>query len=126
VIPRRHLRPLAAVLIGALLFAQAAVALAACESLSRAPARAIAQGDQPPVKERCHEQGENVNLCVAHCLAGDQSFDKPASPLAAAAPAPVLRLELAPALNRPETAQRRLPHPPAAAPPRILFVSLLI
>jgi hypothetical protein len=113
-------------LIGALLFAQAALALAACEWTARTPARAIAQGELAADDARCHEQGANVNLCVAHCLAGDQSSDKPVSPLPPAAPQPVLRVESAAAMDLPQATQRRLPHPPAAAPPRILFVSFLI
>jgi hypothetical protein len=113
-------------LVGALLFAQAAVVLAACGLPVRDPARAIAQGEQTTAGERCHDQDENVNLCVAHCLAGDQSSDKPVSPLPAAALGPVLRIESALVVAVPEPVLRRLPHPPAAAPPRILFLSLLI
>jgi hypothetical protein len=122
---RRFLRQAARGLVAVLLFAQAAVALAACESAWRAPAQAIAQGEQPAGDTRCHEEEANVNLCVAHCLAGDQSTDKPSSPLPAAAPQPVLRIEPHAAVDSAPIAPRRLLHPHAAAPPRILFASLL-
>lgn len=121
----RFLRLAARITVAVLLFAQGAAASAACESLARTPAQAIAQSDLAAGEPRCHEPEQNANLCVAHCLAGDQSSDGPASPLPAVDSAPVLRVASGAASAAPVPADRRLPRPPAAAPPRILFVSLL-
>ncbi len=123
-IPRRLLRLAARTLVGALLFAQAAVALAACDWLQRAPAHAIAQAEQPAAEARCHEQERNVNLCVAHCLGEDQSLDKPSVSIPAFAAAPVLLLSLI-ALAPLHAARDAEFVPPAAGPPpRILFQTL--
>ena len=65
----------AQLLLGVLLFAQAALALAGCDWLRAAPALAInASTSQAP----CHEEpAVNANLCLAHCLSADQSADTP-------------------------------------------------
>jgi len=111
-----------------MLFAQAAVALAACESLERTPALAVSAAERSSHGEACHEQDRsNTNLCLAHCLAGDQTLDKPGVSVPQLAAAPVLALRsldrLLPVVNAP----RRAAVPPAAAPPpRILFRTLLI
>ena len=66
---RSTLKGVARVALAALLFAQAALALAGCDWLRAAPALAIsASSSQPP----CHEApAVNANLCLAHCLSSD-------------------------------------------------------
>ena len=125
---RRWLGLAARTLIGALLFAQAALALAACDWARRAPAaRAIAQAEQPSAEPACHEQqGQYVNLCVAHCLGEDQSLDKPVFPVPAFVAAPVLALpQITLAAQHGLRDSRYLP-PAAGPPPRIRFQSLLL
>jgi len=76
---RAALRATARLLIGALLFAHGALAIAACDWLARAPAEAVA-GAIPD----CHQAAvSNANLCLAHCLGEDQSTTAPQVPLAA-------------------------------------------
>lgn len=118
---RAFLRLFARIAIAGVLFAQGAIVLAACEMPRRAPAQALAEADQ-----HCHDAKGEANLCLAHCLADDQTSDKPPSQPPAFAPVLVLRVQLTAFLRAPDAVQRRLPHPPAAAPPRILFLSLLI
>lgn len=113
--------------LAAMLFTQAALVLAACESAWRAPALVIALAERAIDGKNCHEQGVNVNLCLAHCLGDDQSIDKPLVKVPALPAAPVFfmpALFLSPDAAR--TPQRRaVPH--AAGPPlRIVFQSLLI
>ena len=111
-------------LLGAMLFAQAALAVAACDWLRVAPAQAImAKAGEPS----CHEEpAQNTNLCLSHCLGSDQSADTPQVAIPAWNQASFLviaDLELAPA---PRIALRyTLPYP-GAPPPRILFHSFLI
>jgi hypothetical protein len=108
--------------IAALLFAQALVAFADCRMPARSPAAAIAV-ENPP----CHESSGETNLCVAHCLAGDQSLDKPQSSVPAPAAAPVLVLQLASDMQYASApAVWRFVPPAAAPPPRILFRTLRI
>lgn len=120
-IPRRLLRLAARTLIGALLFSQAAVALAACDWLRRAPAHAIAQAEQPAAEARCHEQGRNLNLCVAHCLGEDQSLDKPAVSVPGFDAAPVLSLPLIALAPRHVARDAEFVPVAAGPPPRIRF-----
>ena len=91
-ISRSARRGWARLMLAALLFAQAALSLAACEWMQRAPALAVAQAHDP-AGEPCPMLEQSKNLCVAHCLGEDQSLDKPLStlPALAAAPAFVLR-----------------------------------
>lgn len=72
----RQMRTRVALLtLGVLLFAQAALAMAACNWLQAAPARAIAANSS---EQPCHEEPtNNANLCLAHCLSADQSADTP-------------------------------------------------
>jgi hypothetical protein len=113
--------------LAAMLFSQAALALAACESVRRAPALAIALAEHRIGGETCHEQGRNLNLCLAHCLGEDQSLDKPLVKVPALAGAPILSVPMPRASLHDACAPRHLGVPPAAAPPpRILFQSLLI
>ncbi len=111
-------------LIATLLFAQGALALAACDWARRAPALAITQAEQSSAG--CMEQMQNANLCVAHCLGEDQSSDTPQVAVPAWGVAPVLVLKVVDrAAVRAAILRDVLPH--AGAPPlRILFHSFLI
>ena len=70
---RKRIRSVAKLILGVLLFAQAAFAAAVCELTQGNPVQAIAQSERP-----CHQPETNANLCVSHCLAPDQSLDQPA------------------------------------------------
>lgn len=114
----------AQLLLGVLLFAQAALALAGCDWLRAAPALAInANASRAP----CHEEpAVNANLCLAHCLSADQSTDTPQVVVPVwvdCAPITVVAIDrrLAPVVDL----QFVLPRP-SAPPPRILFQSFLI
>ena len=75
---RNRIRGLAKLVLGAFLFAQAAVALAACDWGQRAPAQVIAaMGDIPccPDDEAPSASSGNANLCLAHCTSDAQSVD---------------------------------------------------
>ena len=113
----------ARMMLGVLLFAQAALA-GACDLPSAAPAMAFAAGADHPI---CHEApARNANLCLAHCLSADQSSDTPQLPAMMSSSAPVLIVALADAAKAHEVAVRyALPRPPAP-PPRILFQSFQI
>jgi len=111
-------------ILGALLFAQAALAVAACDWARVAPAMALAaNADQPT----CHEEpARNANLCLAHCLSFDQSPDTPQLQVLAIPASPVLVVPMPNAQSiRALDSRFRLPYP-AAPPPRILFQSFLI
>jgi hypothetical protein len=96
--------------------------LADCELPGRAPATAISAGNPP-----CHESGGEANLCLAHCLAPDQSLDKPDVTVHPLVALPVLAVRGAADFNYASLAPRRLGVPQAAAPPaRILFRTLRI
>ncbi len=115
----------AQIMLGVLLFAQAALAGAACSMPERSPARAIAGFGSMPCHQADPDQ-RNANLCLADCLSFDQSSSTPALPVIAPPPAPVLIVPLVePAVARAVVVQFTLPHPPAP-PPRILFQSFLI
>jgi hypothetical protein len=111
-------------MLGLLLFAQAALALAGCDWLRAAPALAIsASSSQSP----CHEALEvNPNLCLAHCLSADQSADTPQIVVPAWIGLVSLNIEAVGDRSYPAAALRyKLPRP-AAPPPRILFQTFLI
>lgn len=114
-------RASARLLLAALLCAQGMLAFAGCDIVERSPAQAAAASDAP-----CHEPVGEANLCIAHCRAEALSVDKPVffMPLLGAAPVSASRVALQRARSM------RLPTigipPQAAAPPRILFRSLLI
>jgi len=125
---RRPLRLAALAGLAAMLFAQAALVLAACTLESGMPSRsmALAMTAVAEPASQCHEEAPvNDTLCVAHCQASEQTLDK------YQAKVPVLPVHLLPAIQA-----RVAPHPtislpparvPAASPPaRILFQSLLI
>lgn len=121
---RGTVKRIASVLLGALLFAQAAVAVAACDWLRVAPAQAImAKAGEPS----CHEEpAQNTNLCLSHCLGNDQSADTPQVAIPAwnqASFLVIVDFERAPVLKA--VLHYTLPHP-GAPPPRILYHSFLI
>jgi hypothetical protein len=118
---RRHV---AQVMLGATLFAQAALAVAACDWLRVAPAQVfVAQAAEPS----CHvEPARNANLCLAHCLGADQSADTPqiAVPVwSQAVLLTVVAFDIAPSSQA--ILRHTLPRP-GAPPPRILFQTFLI
>ena len=111
--------------LGAILFTQAALVAAACQLPERAPAKAISGGTAPA----CHQQDQaspaNANLCIAHCLADFQNLDKPSLGVPAAPDTPVLIVGL-PATVIHLPVQRERPKPAVGPPPRILLHSFLI
>ncbi len=124
---RSTLKGLARVALAAMLFTQAALVFAACESARRAPALVIALAERQMSGENCHEAAINVNLCLAHCLGEDQSLDKPLVKVPALSVAPVFVLPTMLVAPQETRTSRRLAVPQAAGPPaRILFQSLLI
>ena len=122
--PKRALRNIAQVLVGALMFTQAALAIAACDWLGHAPAQAIAQSAAPP----CHQSEPRAdNLCVAQCLAGFQSLDTHQLPVFALPTAPVLEVRTPSSLSATLVSHlTRVVPPSAGPPPRILFHQFLI
>ena len=121
---RRILGIAARIVLSALLFAQAALAMAACDWSRVAPARALASN---AVEPSCHEEpARNANLCLAHCLGADQSTDTPQVPVPALPSAPAL---VVPGLDIPGARAAMLRHAlpnVAAPPPRILYHQFLI
>ena len=122
---------IAKLVLGALFFAQAALAVAACDWGERAPAQAIAAMDAMPC---CQEdeagrgvQASNGNLCLAHCTSDAQAVDT-SSPAFPAAPAAVV-LKVLPAPVSGCFALRGAPFAPqafAAPPLTILFQNFRI
>ena len=124
---RSSLRRTALTLLSLLLFGQGVLAASSCDWLERSPAQAITGGDLPP----CHETAQNErnpNLCLADCLSGMQSLDKPSCSVHAMPSAPVLVAEqFAPARGASLLAAiSSLIVPPGAPPPRILYHQFLI
>jgi hypothetical protein len=124
---RSTLKGVARLALAAMLFTQAALVFAACESAWRAPALVIALAERRIDGGNCHERGINVNLCLAHCLGEDQSLDKPLVKVPALSAAPVFSMPALLVSPHEARVPRRLavPHAPGP-PPRILFQSLLI
>ena len=120
---RSRISAVARTVLFALLFAQAAIAAAACEMQERAPAQAFAAQESMP----CHDEpAPNANLCLAHCTSADQSADTPqvAMPVWSA---PVLLVVVPFDRSCDRVAFLQHPRPvPAGPPPRILFQSFLI
>jgi len=112
--------------LAAMLFAQAALALAACDPVqahSRARMIVAQDAEQAP----CHQPADNVSLCFAHCQAGEQTLDKHQVKVPDASSQAVLVLRSWPVSRKQaSTAPRRAPSPVAGPPPRILFRTLLI
>ena len=126
---RRALKSSARLALVAVVFAQAALAMAGCglgegHSAAQAIVHASAAGSEP-----CHQQDEDsaAALCVAHCVTQTQSLEKPfwKSPAAAAA---LLHIEFfAPAVPAATSLPaRHFPASLAGPPRRILFRTLLI
>ena len=104
---RGKTRQIAALLLSVMLFAQGAIAFAACEG-TREPARAMQQAMDDMVC--CSEAADgaampNANLCLAHCTNDAQSADS-FSPTLPAVPA-VATLTLAPMVDGAAFALRR-------------------
>ena len=119
---RSRQRFFARITAAALLFAQALIAFADCAMPARSLAQAIASANPP-----CHESPGETSLCIAHCLAADQSLDKPQPSVPQPAPVPVLVVQPASDIEHAEAvAFRRFVPPAAAPPPRILFRTLRI
>lgn len=126
-VSRSTLKGMARLALAAMLFTQAALVFAACESAWRAPALVIALAEHGIDGGNCHEQGINVNLCLAHCLGDDQSLDKPLVKVPALSVAQVFFIPAMLVSPHEARAPRRPAVPHAAGPPlRILFQSLLI
>ena len=111
--------------LAAMLFAQAAFALAACDP-ARAASRALMIAAQTAEYATCHEPADNANLCLPHCQGREQTLDKhqvkvPGVSVQAMLPARAWREARQPILWAP-----RAPFPAAGPPLRILFRSLLI
>ena len=115
-VARSALKTMARLALAALLFAQAAVVLAACESVRRAPALAIASAEHLG-GENCHEQGINVNLCLVHCLGEDQSLDKPAGKVQSVTAPAILFVQTPLRAMQFSHAPRSVTVPPGTAPP---------
>ncbi|MFY9314552.1 MAG: hypothetical protein WAO95_03215 [Burkholderiales bacterium] len=126
-IPRSALKGVARMLLAVVLCVQAALAFAACDSASHVVAFVIAHTENGAGNENCHDEGIDVNLCVAHCIGDDRSLDRPVVKVPPLPDAPVLVLAAA-NVPRHDTRVSRRAAPPRAAqpPPRILFRSLLI
>ena len=75
---RSRIRQVAKLVLGLLLFAHAALAVAACDCDEHAPAQVIAaMGEKPCCQD---EEGAgaltgNANLCLVHCTSDAQSVD---------------------------------------------------
>jgi hypothetical protein len=114
----------ARLMLGLLLFTQAALAMAGCDWLRAAPALAIAESAN---RQPCHEApAVNANLCLAHCLSDDQSTDTPQVVVPARVDcAPIMVVAIDRRVVPVVDLQFVLPRP-FAPPPRILFQSFLI
>lgn len=123
-ISRRTRTRVAQLTLGVVLFAQAALATAACDWLQAAPARAIAANS---IEQPCHEEPtNNANLCLAHCLSADQSADTPQVVVPVWVDyAPITVVAIDRRNTRAVDVQFVLPWP-SVPPPRILFQTFLI
>lgn len=118
----RYFAALAA--LAAMLFAQAAFALAACDPV-RASSRA-AMLVHTADEAGCHQPADNANLCLAHCQGREQTLDKHQVKVP---DAPSVAFHLVNAWPHAPQLVRfspRLPAPAVGPPPRILFRTLLI
>jgi len=111
--------------LAAMLFSQAAFALAACDP-ARAPSRALMIVAQNAEYATCHEPADNANLCLAHCQGGEQTLDKHQVKVPEVSLQAVLPPRAWQEARQPTRWTPRAPYPPAGPPPRILFRSLLI
>jgi hypothetical protein len=106
-------------------FAQAAYALAACQS---ARTGSLAQMIAQPAVDAapCHAAQESASLCLAHCQSEEQTLDKHQPKVPQASHSAVLTVNAAPALALQARSTLRAPLPAVGPPPRILFRTLLI
>lgn len=111
--------------LAAILFAQAAFALASCD-LYRTRSQALMIAAQAAERAPCHAPAENGNLCLAHCQGGDLTLDKHQVKVPELFVHPALVIRGLQATRTPVLVPARLPAPAAGPPPRILFQSLLI
>ena len=118
----RYFAALAA--LAAMLFAQAASALVACDPV-RASSRA-AMVMQAADEAGCHQPEDNPNLCLAHCQGGEQTLDKHQVKVPEAPFAVIQLFNAWPDAPKLARLSPRLPVPAAGPPPRILFRTLLI
>ena len=118
---RRRFAALAA--LAAMLFAQVAFALAACDT-GNMPSRAqmLVQAEE----SACHQPADSVNLCLAHCQSAEQTLDKQQVKLPAISTAAVLEVRGWQRIGRLFTWMPRSPSPAAGPPLRILYSSFLI
>ena len=107
-VSRSRLKGMARLALAAMLFTQAALVFALCESARPAPALVIAFAAERIEGTNCHEQEMNVNLCLAHCLGDDQSLDKPLVKVPALSIAPVFLVPAVFASQHEARAPRRL------------------
>lgn len=121
---RRYRAVVARILFGAMLFAQAALAVAACDWLRAAPAQAImAKAGEPS----CHEEpSNNANLCLAHCLGNDQSAYTPQVAIPARSQASLLVVGAIESASLFQDGRSYTLARPGAPPPRILYHCYLI
>ena len=128
---RKRIAGIAKLVLGAMLFAQAALAVAACDWGQRAPAQSVAAMDAMP----CCQADEarpgatvgNANLCLVHCTSDAQSVDT--SNLLAPTGVPLAVLTVPPAPASGCFALRGVPfawHAHAAPPLTILFQNFRI
>ena len=122
---RRFLHAAGIAALAAMLFAQAAFALAACDP-ARAQSLARMIAAQPAESATCHEPADNANLCFTHCQAGAQTLDKHQVKLPDASSHAVLLARAWPDVRQPACLIPHAPLPAAGPPPRILFRTLLI
>lgn len=120
----RHRLVAALAALAAMLFAQAAFALAACDPV-QAKSRAQMIAAQPS-EVPCHDPADNAQLCLTHCQAGEQTLDKHQVKVPDAFFQPVLVVRAWPVAGEQRSIAFRAPSPFAAPPPRILFRTLLI
>lgn len=121
---RNRITGVAKLVLGVLLFAQAALAVAACDWGQSAPAAAISAMDATPCCQDDEARGAlagNANLCLAHCTSDAQSVDTSSLAFPALSTVAVLTVSPAPAsgcfvLRRPSSSSRAL-----AAPPLIIL-----
>ena len=122
-VTRRILRPLCAILIGGLLFAQAAFAMRPCVDKEMSAAAAISAGQE---HDCCEPAVSEINLCVAKCKddsnhSGRDSLKVPEMPVTAALPLPAFH----PVSATPGVAWRE-PVALANPPPTLRYCRLLI